>query len=71
VFFEETRAVFEELSKLIEYYGITGKKTHDANIAATMKAHRIENLVTLNSRDFSAFSGMRIYSPSGALLAGD
>jgi len=71
VFFEETKAVFDALSKLIEDHEITGKKTHDANIAATMRAHRIENLVTLNPKDFAAFTELRILSPSEALLTGD
>jgi len=67
VFFEETREVFDVLSKLIAAHEITGKKVHDANIAATLKAHRIENLVTLNSKDFVAFAWVCVLSPSEAL----
>ena len=67
VMLEETKAVFESLSELIEAYGINGKKAHDANIVATMKAHRVENLVTLNPRDFKDYHGLRLCSPSEAL----
>jgi predicted nucleic acid-binding protein len=71
VFFEETKAVYDELLGLIEANRITGKKAHDANIAAVMKAHRIENLITLNPKDFISFEGLNTYSPSEALLARD
>jgi len=67
IFFEETRAVFDELLKSVEANGIAGKRVRDANIVATMKAHRIESLITLNPKDFAAFSQIRVLSPPEAL----
>jgi predicted nucleic acid-binding protein len=40
------------LRKLIEKHELSGKKIHDANIVATMKAYNIGKLLTNNVKDF-------------------
>jgi predicted nucleic acid-binding protein len=39
--------------KLLSVGDTRGKQVHDANIVATMVAHEIRILLTVNSRDFS------------------
>lgn len=54
-FLEENVAVHQELFRLLETTPCLGKQIHDANIAATMLAHGLRRLVTLNPRDFERF----------------
>jgi len=67
VFCEEGESTYRQLRELLNQSNLKGKKTHDANIIATMHSNRIERLVTLNPRDFSMFKSVRIFSPKEAL----
>ncbi|MBM4366807.1 MAG: type II toxin-antitoxin system VapC family toxin [Deltaproteobacteria bacterium] len=63
-FLPEDEAVRDALLHLFETTPCAGKQVHDANIAATMVAHGIGVLVTLNPRDFERFaSRIRIVGP--------
>ncbi len=55
-FLAEDGAVRDALFHLLETVPCSGKQVHDANIAATMMAHGIGVLVTLNPRDFERFA---------------
>ncbi|MFW5729909.1 MAG: type II toxin-antitoxin system VapC family toxin, partial [Spirochaetota bacterium] len=55
VLVEELEAVMDELFRLLPSAGISDKRIHDANIAATMRAHHITTLVTANVGDFRMF----------------
>lgn len=52
----ETPAIFSEWLELVGKHGVSGKQVHDARLAATAKAHGIENLLTLNVDDFKRLS---------------
>ncbi|TVR70900.1 MAG: hypothetical protein EA427_05160, partial [Spirochaetaceae bacterium] len=52
VFLEESEAVSRELEALVRRYGITGKRVHDANIAAVLAVYRVPYLITANRDDF-------------------
>lgn len=54
-FLREDETVRDTLFQLLEAIPCFGKQVHDANIAATMMAHGIGVLVTLNPRDFERF----------------
>lgn len=53
--YDETDAVARRLRDLGVTCGLSGKRFHDANIAATMATHRIRTLVTEDQADFAAF----------------
>lgn len=55
---DETAAVTGYLATLLETIAVGGKQVHDANLVATMQAHRIPILFTLNSVDFIRFHGL-------------
>jgi predicted nucleic acid-binding protein len=55
-FLREDEGVRDALLRLVENTSCTGKQVHDANIAATMLAHGVRLLVTLNPRDFERFA---------------
>jgi predicted nucleic acid-binding protein len=51
----ETPSVFLIWLELVTTYQVSGKQVHDARLAATAKAHEIENFLTLNVADFKRF----------------
>lgn len=54
-FADETEAVTTQLIALMQEHRIGGKQIHDANIVATMLAHGIGTLLTLNVADMKRF----------------
>lgn len=62
----ETSAVFSELKRLIATYAVTGKQVHDARLVAMMLVWQIENVLTLNDRDFRRYEqeGIHIVTPT-------
>jgi hypothetical protein len=53
---EDGPLVTDELLRLIAAIPCGGKQVHDANIVATMLAHRIPTLLTHNVPDFQRFT---------------
>ncbi len=53
---DEDARVREAFFTLLAAVPCLGKQVHDANIAATMIAHRIPRILTLNGADFLRFS---------------
>jgi predicted nucleic acid-binding protein len=51
----DTPAIFTAWLELVTRYKVSGKQVHDARLAAVAKAHRIDNLLTLNTDDFKRF----------------
>lgn len=61
---DETQSVTDELLSLLQQYPTRGKQIHDANIVATMLAHEIRTLLTLNVADMKRFtSKITLISP--------
>ena len=52
---DETVRVTERLLSLLDEVECAGKQVHDANLVATMLAHGIETLATINVSDFRRF----------------
>lgn len=52
---DDTDEVTHQLLQLMVDTPIGGKKIHDANIVATMLAHKIPSLLTHNRKDFERF----------------
>ncbi|HEV2379309.1 MAG TPA: hypothetical protein VG206_05885 [Terriglobia bacterium] len=45
-------------------YGISGVQVHDARLAASMYAHGVSHILTLNLPDFSRYDGIVALHPS-------
>ncbi len=58
----ERETSYHELKRLIATYSVRGKQVHDARLVAMMLAWQIENILTLNDRDF------RRYEPEGITI---
>lgn len=60
---EENAAVVDQLLSLVRHVPVAGKQIHDANIVATMLAHRVPRLLTHNVADFARFSDRIVIVP--------
>lgn len=47
--------VFSRWLELVMTYRVSGKQAHDARLVASLKAHGVEGLLTLNGDDFRRF----------------
>jgi predicted nucleic acid-binding protein len=61
----ENDAVYREWRRIVVRYGITGVQVHDARLAASMYAHGVGHILTLNIPDFSRYDGLTAVHPSG------
>lgn len=68
----EPDEAYAELKRLIAKYGVTGKQVHDARLVATMLVWQIENVLTLNERDFRRYEseGITIVTPTSIATMG-
>ena len=55
VLLPETPEVFSTWLELVTTQQVSGKQVHDARLAASLKAHGVETLLTLNGGDFRRF----------------
>ncbi len=59
---DDTPEVFDLWLELVTTHQVSGKQIHDARLAASLKAHDVEALLTLNGDDFSRFD-VRVVHP--------
>jgi len=55
----ETEQVALTLLKLVQESGVTGKRIHDANLAAVAQTHGVPAIVTLDAGGFAAYGAVR------------
>jgi len=60
----DSREVHDRWRSLLVAHNIQGVQVHDARLAASMYAHGVGQLLTINVRDFRRFGGLRILHPS-------
>lgn len=67
----EPSSVYGELKRLIATYGVIGKQLHDARLVAMMVVWQIENILTLNERDFRRYhpEGITIVTPASIIAS--
>lgn len=56
----DTEAVFQYWRNLIVKFGVKGRQVHDAHLVASMLAHRVPALLTLNTIDFARYADLMI-----------
>ncbi|MCL2649249.1 MAG: type II toxin-antitoxin system VapC family toxin [Phycisphaerales bacterium] len=52
-----------ETRRLIVLHKVTGKKVHDARLAAIMNVHGIKEILTFNDKDFARYSEIVALNP--------
>lgn len=55
---DEDEGVLREFLGVVRSHDVKGKKLHDANIVATMRAHGVRRLVTLNVAGFERYEDL-------------
>jgi predicted nucleic acid-binding protein len=55
--------VWELWKQNIKDSGITGLQVHDAFLAAVMKGHKVDTILTLNVKDFESIDGIEVVLP--------
>ena len=62
----EPDVVYGELKRLVAKYGVVGKQVHDTRLVAMMLVWQIENVLTLNDRDFRRYEpeGIKTFTPA-------
>ncbi|MBL9125145.1 MAG: type II toxin-antitoxin system VapC family toxin [Planctomycetaceae bacterium] len=61
----ESAATYARWKELLSSHSIQGAAVHDARLAAVMLEHGVATILTLNSADFSRYSGITATSPAG------
>jgi predicted nucleic acid-binding protein len=56
-------AVHEEWRKLIVAHNVRGVQVHDARLAAAMRVHGVERILTFNEADFARYPGIEAVHP--------
>jgi predicted nucleic acid-binding protein len=59
----DNKAVVDELRRLVVSYGVTGKSVHDTRLVAVMNVNSVVHLLTINTRDFTRFAGIKVLDP--------
>jgi hypothetical protein len=60
----DSRETHERWRVLLVQHSIHGVQVHDARLAASMYVHAVNQLLTMNVRDFQRFIGLRVTHPS-------
>jgi len=59
----DTSEVYKNWRELVVNHSVSGVQVHDAKLAAAMKAHKIENLLTFNAKDFKRYTDVKAVEP--------
>jgi predicted nucleic acid-binding protein len=59
----EDDVAYAEWRKLVTSHAVSGKKTHDARLVASMKVHGVTHVLTFNGDDFRRFEGIQVIHP--------
>lgn len=60
---ENAPAIADEWQRLVARHQVMGLAVFDARLAATMIAHKVDNILTFNTRDFARY-GVGVLHPS-------
>ena len=60
----ENPQIYPEWQRLVTAHNVSGKNVHDTRIAAQMLVHRIDNILTFNTKDFRRFTNLTAIDPS-------
>lgn len=63
----ERDAIYREWRRLVLTHSVSGTQVHDARLVAAMHVHGVTHLLTLNDRDFTRYSGIKIVHPQDAI----
>lgn len=62
-FLHDERGVYQIWERIVSTYGVQGKKSHDARLAAALQRHNFTHLLTFNAADFARYAFMTTVTP--------
>jgi predicted nucleic acid-binding protein len=60
----DTADILPEWQRLVVDFDCKGKPSHDARLVAAMNVHKVKQLLTFNSRDFTRYTGISTLDPN-------
>ncbi len=71
LFRPEPKRLYGRWKELVTKYDVIGKQVHDARLVAFMLTSTIENILTLNARDFRRYEaeGIAVVTPSDLITS--
>jgi predicted nucleic acid-binding protein len=66
-FLPDSVAVHQERRALLVSHNVSGVQVHDARLAAAMRVHGIERVLTFNERDFARYPDIQAVHPRALL----
>jgi predicted nucleic acid-binding protein len=55
--------IYQEWRRIIAEYAVAGVQVHDARLAAAVKVHGVQCILTLNVADFGRYTGVKAIHP--------
>ncbi len=65
----DTLEIYFEWKAIVRDNAVLGKQVHDARIAAAMKVHEIDRLLTFNGKDLKRFAHVEVIDPNSLLIS--
>jgi predicted nucleic acid-binding protein len=62
--------VHKEWRRMLVDYGVSGVQVHDARLAATMRVHGVQRILTFNVQDFRRYTGIEAVLPQSVTATG-
>ncbi len=59
----DSMETFREWRRLVVQHNVMGAKVHDTHLVATMKVHRLDQILTFNMQDFARYEGVTAIHP--------
>lgn len=60
----EPQNAYAAWKRLVIDHGVTGVQVHDTRLVASMYAHGISHILTLNGKDFARYAGITVAAPA-------
>jgi predicted nucleic acid-binding protein len=64
---DDNATIFPEWRRIVVQYQVVGKSAHDARLVAAMYVHRIDRILTFNTKDFQRYQQVVAVSPQQVL----
>lgn len=65
----DSAAAYVEWKQLVVAHSVMGVQAHDTRLVALMKVQGISHLLTLNTSDFTRYSGITAVSPHDVITS--
>ena len=68
-FLPDSAQVFDSWLRIVVSSSVSGKRVHDARLAAVALAHSLDGILTFNTADFRSFSAIHTVDPRSLIAS--